>query len=344
MTGSDKLAWGILGTGNIARQFAAGVSTSRRGTLRAVGSRTQENAAAFAAKFHVQTAYGSYEELLADASVQAIYVSLPNTLHFDWTLRALRAGKHVLCEKPFAVDFAQAEQMFDLADEMELTLVEAFMYRSHPVTDAVMRAVREGKIGELRLIRTSFCYRTTRIAGNVRFDPALAGGGLMDVGCYCINFSRLFAGQEPAACHAIARLHESGVDDMAAGMMLFPNGIVASFTCGMSAQADNTAYLCGTEGFIEMPVPWKPPREQATWVLARGTPPRMDAPGVAAPPPAPSPRQTFTVDAPADLYGCEADDFAATVLDGQPPRLTPQDTLGNMRVLDAMRKQIGLEF
>jgi len=336
---SEKLTWGILGTGNIAGQFAAAVGTAHRSALRAVGSRTQASADAFAAKYRIENAYGSYDQLLADPGVKAVYLSLPNTLHAEWTLKALRAGKHVLCEKPLAVDSGEAKRMFALANEKSLLLVEAFMYRSHPITDAVLQAVRHGDIGELRLIRTSFTYRTTRIAGNVRFDPALAGGALMDVGCYCIGFSRLFAGQEPRDFHAVAKMHETGVDELVAGTMIFPSGVITSFTCGMSAQADNMATLCGSEGYIEIPVPWKPPKLGATWTLARGTPPRQDHAGSA--PPSTPPRQTFTVDAPAELYGVEADDFAASVLDGKPPRVTPEDSLGNMRVLERMRRHIG---
>ncbi len=339
----NKLSWGILGTGNIARQFCIGVNASHRGKLMAVGSRTAESAAKFAATHQIPVAHDSYEGLLADPRVEAVYVSLPNTLHREWTIKALQAGKHVLCEKPFAANTVDSEAMFDVAEQRGLVLIEAFMYRAHPLIHAVIESVRQGDIGTLQLIRTSFCYRTTRIEGNIRFDPNLASGGLMDIGCYCINFSRHFAGEEPSSISAIALKPAGGVDQVAAGMMLFPRGLVASFTSGMSLQADNTAYLCGTEGYIEIPIPWKPPAIGATFSIVRATPPRMDQTGLAAASSVPNsgPRQTFTVDANMDLYGLEADDFAGTVLDGKPPMLTRQDTLGNMRVLDEMRRQVG---
>ena len=213
------------------------------------------------------------------------------------------------------------------------------MYRSHPLTHAVMQTVREGEIGRVRLIRTSFCFRTTRTEGNIRFDAALAGGALMDVGCYCLNCSRLVAGAEPVAAHAAGTLHPSGVDDCAAGVLSFPDGVCASFTCGMSVQADNTAYVCGTEGFVEVPVPWKPPREDAEYSVVRGTPPRMDGPVKSGTTPA---RQTRRVSAPKELYALEADDFAAAVLDGAPPRVDRNDSVGNMRLLDELRRQIGV--
>lgn len=342
---SDRLRWGILGTGNIARQFADGVLKSgRRSEIAAVGSRAIESAGSFAESRKIEGIHASYDALLADPSIDAIYNSVPNSLHHEWTIKALRAGKHVLCEKPFALTRTEAEEMFAEARKAGCVLVEAFMYRSHPLTHAVIDAVRGGEIGELKMIRSSFCYRTSRTEGNVRFDRELGGGGVMDVGCYCINFSRMIAGEEPAEIHASAHMHdESGVDDLAVATLKFPSGVVASFTCGMCVQADNTAYVCGTEGYIEIPVPWKPPVQQADYTIARSTPPKMDlssGTGAAQRPP----RETRMIDAGKELYALEADDFAAAVLDGKPPAVTEADTLGNMAVLDEIRRQIGLKF
>ncbi len=334
-----RVRWGILGTGNIARQFAGGMSSSRHGQLAGVGSRTREAAASFALSYGISSAYGSYDELLADTAVEAVYVSLPNSMHHEWTLKALRAGKHVLCEKPLASNAVEAREMFDVAGHCGRLLVEAFMYRSHPQTHAVLDLVRSGAIGELKLIRTSFCYRTTRIAGNIRFRPDLAGGGLMDVGCYCINFSRLLAGAEPESMEVSGHVHEMGVDDLAAGVLRFPDGVTASFTCGTTVQADNTACVCGSEGFIEVPVPWKPPRENATFSIVRAAPPRMDGPPKQTGPA----RETRTVNAVLDLYALEADDFAASMRDGTPPRVSRQDTLGNMKILDELRRRLGMQ-
>src|SRR2546428_13775935 len=194
---SDRLRWGILGTGNIARQFAAGMKSAPRSEIVAVGSRSGESANEFARAHATATAHASYQQLLDDQNVEAIYNSLPNSLHHEWTIKALRAGKHVLCEKPFARDEAETQEIFDAARHAGKIVTEAFMYRSNPLTLAVKKAVESGIIGQLLLIRTSFCYRTNKIAGNIRFDRALAGGGLMDIGCYCVNFSRYFASEEP---------------------------------------------------------------------------------------------------------------------------------------------------
>jgi D-xylose 1-dehydrogenase (NADP+, D-xylono-1,5-lactone-forming) len=337
---SDRLAWGILSTGNIARQFATGVRASRSGILAAVGSRGATSARDFAAAFGIPSAYGDYQSVLDDRGVAVVYNALPNSMHHEWTVKALRAGKHVLCEKPIASSASEAEEMFEVAQRNGRVLMEAFMYRSHPQTLAVVEAVRGGMIGELRLIRTSFCFRTTKIDGNIRFSRKLAGGALMDIGCYCVNFSRLFAGGEPTDMTVTGKLHRSGVDELAAGTMTFANGVVASFTCGMTLHADNTAYLCGSDGFIEIPVPWKPPKENGGFTVARSTPPRMDSAGKLAP--TPPPRERVVVNVNADLYGIEADDFAECVAGRKKPTVTREDSVGNMKVLDAMREKLGV--
>jgi predicted dehydrogenase len=347
---NPTLRFGILGTGNIAGQFAAGVAGSHRCQIAAVASRSPSSAKEFADR-HTSpaspTAYGSYEQVLSDPAVDAVYLSLPNTLHHEWTLKALAAGKHVLCEKPIATSSAQAEEMFDAAKKAGRLLMEAFMYVSHPQTKAVLDAIRSGAIGTPRLVRASFCYRTNKIDGNIRFNRGLAGGALMDVGCYCLHFSRLIMGSEPTSVHAVSRMHETGVDEMTAGVLSFENGSAATFTCGMRVQADNTASICGPDGYIEIPIPWKPPVDKATFTIARSMPPKQDGPpsfpssAAAASPP---PRQTITTNAPAPLYGMEADDFAAAVLDGATPTVTSSNSLGNMRLLDQLRRQIGLDF
>ena len=335
-----RLRWGILGTGNIARQFAGGVAASDRTALAAVGSRQRESAEAFAKAVGAPLTVGSYQDVLNAADVDAVYVSLPNSLHHEWTVRALRAGKHVLCEKPFASNAAQAQEMFDVATRAGRLAVEAFMYRSHPQTHAALKAIRGGAIGAVQLIRTSFCFRTRNVETNIRFRPDLSGGGIMDVGCYCVSFARLVAGAEPSGVHAVGHRHPSGVDDLAAGTLTFPGGVVATFCCGMGVQADNAAQVCGTEGFVEIPVPWKPSVEGSRFHVVRQTPPLMDG----GPRPTTPPRETVEVPGGRHLYAYEADDFAAAALDGKAHAVSAADTIGNMRVLDEMRRQVGLSF
>lgn len=340
---TDHLRWGILGTGNIANQFAQGLAGSTRSRLVAAASRTQKSAQNFIAKHQPNaTAYPGYERLLDDPSVDAIYLALPNHMHMDWTLKALDAGKHVLCEKPIACNRNQAKMMFEKAQTTGKKLVEAFMYRSHPLHHAVMQKIQTGAIGNVQAIRTNFCFKVQNTQGNIRFSRDTAGGALMDIGCYCINFSRHYAQSEPVKMHATSMLNIEGVDILTTGSLHFSNDVLASFTCGMTLHADNAAYICGDEGYITIPIPWKPPVKQATYTLNRGTPPKMDqAKGSTVAGPM---HEQFFVDADKPLYALEADDFAAVVMDGNPPTITPQDTLANMLVLDKLRKMAGVKF
>jgi D-xylose 1-dehydrogenase (NADP+, D-xylono-1,5-lactone-forming) len=338
-----RLRWGILGTGNIARQFARALEFAQKGQQRAVGSRHPNTAESFAAAHGIPRYYGSYDALLADADVEAVYVSLPNSMHREWTIRALRAGKHVLCEKPIAVNRAQAMEMFKVARETGRVLAEGFMYRVHPLTSAWLDEIRQGAIGQVRLIRTSFCYCTRRQEGNARFQPEMAGGALMDVGCYCVHLSRLVAGAEPVAMTVGSVVSAAGVDELVSGTLTFPNGLLANFTCGMTLHADNSAMICGSNGYLEVPIPWKAPVADAKFTVSSSVPPLMDAGAHSGPAPLPgsSPRRIVTVDSPAPVLALEADSFAATVFDGRPPVISDADSLGNMAVLDELRRLAG---
>jgi predicted dehydrogenase len=334
---TDQLRWGILGTGNIAGKFAGGITDAlgkSRSALAAVGSRTAAGADAFAKRYSVPRSHGCYDALLADDTVDAVYVSLPNPMHFAWTIKALEAGKHVLCEKPIAVTAAEAQAMFDVAQRQGLLLVEAFLYRSHPVTAVVLDTLRSGAIGQLTLIRTSFCYATNRIDGNIRFSADLAGGALLDVGCYCTSISCLCAGSPPRHTQCMMTMHERGVDICTVGCLTFADGVMAQFVCSMAAQADNSVYLSGTEGFITIPIPWKPPQQGAEYTLCTMARPLQDQGGARGPT-----QQTFTVDADLPIYALAAEDFAAAALDGRPPAVSPADSVDNMQILDQLRKQ-----
>jgi D-xylose 1-dehydrogenase (NADP+, D-xylono-1,5-lactone-forming) len=329
-----KLRWGIIGTGNIAKQFADGVKKSDRGELAAVASRSAESAAAFADKYDVAGRHADYAAILRDERVDAIYLSLPNNLHYEWTIRALEAGKHVLCEKPIAVTSRQAIEMYAVAKLVNRFLIEAFMYRAHPQTAEVLKLVREGAIGNIKEIRTSFCYRVRNWQGNIRFSAELHGGAMMDVGCYCVSLSRLIAGGDPDRVHAVARFHESGVDEQTAGVLHYPNGITATFSVGMMTQADNTAYICGDEGFLAIAWPWKPAPPTTNIELRQSIPPRQDATASANPTGGP---RTIVVPNEKALYAIEADAFAATVLDGVSPFVTEEESIGIMRTVEAIK-------
>jgi len=332
----SKLRWGILGTGNIAKQFATGVRASQSGVLAAVGSRAATSAEGFAKQFGVPVALASYDALIQDQSYDALYVSLPNTMHHQWTIAALRAGKHVLCEKPISVTAAEAQEMFDVARHTGRVLVEAFMYRAHPQTIAAIEAIKSGAIGATRLIRTSFCYRTKKIDGNIRFDPSLAGGALMDIGCYCISFSRLFAGGEPTQIQAIGITGAQGVDVSVSAQMRFAGDVLATFTCAMNTQADNAAQICGDEGYLAIPIPWKPLPGKGLVLIERQTPPKQDGGAIARPA-----SERIAVDDARDVYAVEADAFSDAVHGKRPAFVLPAETIGNMFVLDRIRSMIG---
>jgi len=346
---STAFKFGILGTGNIAGQFAEGVADAKRGVVTAVGSRSAESAAAFGQRFGLppESCHSSYDALIHDDTIDAVYVSLPNHLHAAWTIKSLEAGKHVLCEKPFAMDAGETAAMFEATDRTDKRLMEAFMYRCHPLMDAVRDEVTSNAIGELRMIRAGFCYRTTHIAGNVRFDPDIGGGALMDIGSYCLNFARFVAGREPAAAHVVGHRHATGVDDYAAAILKFDpdpsqptplrGAITAALTFGMTVQLDNTAHLGGTDGHLQIPIPWKPPATGATYILSGQTPPKQDLAKGQSGPPEP---KIITVDSPAPLYGQQADAFADAVRHQTPMPITPADTLGNMRLIDQLRSQL----
>jgi predicted dehydrogenase len=314
------LRWGILGTGMIAGKFASQLPETSRGTLAGVGSRSLESATRFCDE-HGGLPHGSYASLVDDASIDAIYISLPNGLHREWSMRALDAGKHVLCEKPMALNHAEAVDMFDAAERCGRHLVEAFMYRCQPFIDEVLSLVRDGAVGEVRLIRTNFTYSRPISSTDARYVVEQGGGALMDVGCYCFNLARAITGAEPTSSHVVGHLHESGVDDWAAGTLTFPGDVLATFTCGMRVSSDHTTYICGSDGYIEVEFPW----------LGDG---RFHIVG-------PDGRESRRVASSLPHYALEAERFAGVVQDGDAPWIPPADTLGNLALLDQLRSQLG---
>jgi len=233
------LTWGILGTGGIARTFAAGIAASESGTLIAVGSRAQETVDRFADTYDVERRYASYEALLADPDVQAVYISLPNHLHAEWTIKCAQAGKHILCEKPLTTNYAAAMTVVEEVRRCDVFLMEAFMYRCHPQTARLKQLLDEGVIGEVRLIESAFSYNMGPRYENIRLSNPAAGGGIMDVGCYTTSMARLIAGAEPVDVTGVAHIGAiSRVDERAVGGLRFPSGIVASLVCGTQVHVD----------------------------------------------------------------------------------------------------------
>jgi xylose dehydrogenase (NAD/NADP) len=251
---ANAVKWGIVSTADINRKVIPGAHASPKVELVAVASRDRARAGEYAKTWEIERAYGSYEALLADPEIEAVYISLPNTMHCDWSVKALEAGKHVLCEKPLSRHANEVEAAFDAAARTGLSLSEAFMYRHNPQTTRAKELVDGGAIGELRLVRSAFSY-SLYDDGNIRLRTDLEGGALMDVGCYTVSGSRLFAG-EPEKVHGEAWLGPSGTDWVFAGTLRFPGDVLAQFDCGTAMPERDELEAIGSEGSLFLDDPW----------------------------------------------------------------------------------------
>lgn len=251
---AQAVKWGILSTANINRKVIPGAHASSKVDLVAVASRDQARADEYAKKWEIERAYGSYDALLANPEVEAVYISLPNAMHCEWSIKALEAGKHVLCEKPLSRHTKEVEAAFDAADGAGRLLSEAFMYRHNPQTRRAKQLVDAGAIGELRLIRSAFSY-SLYDQNNIRLQTALEGGALMDVGCYNVSASRLFGG-EPENVYGEAWFGPTGTDWIFGGVLRFPGNVVALFDCGTAMPARDELEAIGSEGSLFLDDPW----------------------------------------------------------------------------------------
>lgn len=326
------LNWGIIATGGIARAFAKGVAHSKLSRVEAVASRSQASADKFAHDLGIPRAHGSYEALLADPDVQAVYIATPHPQHAEWIIKAAAAGKHVLCEKPISLTRAEAVPAVDACRQHGVLLMEAFMYRCHPQTAKIVDIVRSGVLGRIGLVQAAFGYANPFDATNRFWNKALGGGGILDVGCYPVSFARLIAGADtgqafadPVEVTGAVELHpETGVDMWAAATLRFASGMLAQVSTSIAVTQDNSARVYGTNGWLHVPDPWIPLREGGAgkFFVYRGSD--------VAP-------EEVPVETGAWLYGLEADAFANALAAGlrDVPQISVADTLGNMAVLDA---------
>ncbi|MDQ3671819.1 MAG: Gfo/Idh/MocA family oxidoreductase [Actinomycetota bacterium] len=245
---------GIVSTAHINRLLIPGAKASDKVELIAVASREQQRAEEYARQWGIERAYGSYEALLEDPDVDAVYISLPNTMHCEWSIRAVEAGKHVICEKPLSRHPEDVERAFDAAERSDRLLTEAFMYRHNPQTTRLEELVRGGAIGELRVVRSAFSY-SLYDEDNIRLRTDVEGGSLMDVGCYCVSGSRLLAG-EPEDVLGRAYTGPTGTDWVFTGSMSFPGEVLALFDCGTSLPDRDELEAIGTEGSLFLDDPW----------------------------------------------------------------------------------------
>ncbi|RXZ84292.1 gfo/Idh/MocA family oxidoreductase [Paenibacillaceae bacterium] len=316
---TNKLNWGVLGCAGIAvRSVIPGMRASETAEVLAIASRDLAKAEETAQKLDIPVAYGSYEALIADNNIDAVYIPLPNHLHMEWAIRAMEAGKHVLCEKPLALNAAEAERMVGASAKAGVHLAEAFMYRHHPRYTRMKEIIKSGEIGEIRGIYGNFTFNNAGDASNVRYRRDWGGGSLYDVGCYPISAARMLLEAEPEAAtvHALISPEHDNVDMMASGVLEFAGGVALTFDCGMWAAFRNSLEVLGTEGRIEVPSAFV---GDPNFYVSTNAGRREEK------------QETL------NQYALQADAFAAAVR-GEQPRFAPSDAVLNMKVIDACLK------
>ena len=336
------ISWGIIGPGNIANNFADGLKESFSGQLTAIASKNNERRESFGDKYNIDAAlrFSSYDDLLNSENIDAVYISTPHTLHAEWTIKAAGKGKHVLCEKPGAVNFREGQQVIEAVRQAGVFYMEGFMYRCHPQISALLKLIKEKKIGDLNRIKSSFGFDMGRTVSESRlFRTDLAGGAILDVGVYPISFSRMVAGAalgkkfiNPKSITGTATIGETGVDEISYTTLEFENGIIAEASTAIRKEMKNNAIITGTKGTIELNQPWDPGREggpyHSTFKISSND-------------------QTEIIDfkGPEHLFFFEAELSSQTILkektEAPYPAMTWEDTLGNLKTLDKWRKIIG---
>lgn len=306
---------GLLSTARINEKLAEGARASSRTRVVAIASRELARARAQARELGVETAHPSYEALLADPGVDAVYVSLPNELHHEWSMRAIAAGKHVLCEKPYSRSAADVREAFDAAAAAGVVLAEALMWRHHPQTLRLAELVAGGAIGELRMVRAAFSFVASDPL-DARLLEGEAGGGLMDIGCYCISAARLLAG-DPVSVTAQQVLTPAGVDRRLSATLAHAGDVLTHFDCALDLPERSELEAIGAGGVLRVSDPWHGVAAGIELIGEDGG------------------REQFAIP-PANPYGCELDDLAAAVVGEHPPRLGLADALGQARTIDAV--------
>jgi predicted dehydrogenase len=315
---SGKLRWGLLSTARINGRLIEAIRASDRSEIAAVGSRTDAAAETFARERDIPRAYGSYEALVSDPDVDVVYLPLPNHRHAPWAVRAMRAGKHVLCEKPLALSVVQVEIMARAAEREGRVLAEAFMYRHHPRTVAVRTLVRDGAIGTVRRVHGAFTFVFDR-DDNWRHDPEQGGGALWDVGCYPVSFARYVLEAEPVLVWAESTVSPSGIDTAMVGVLRFPDDVLMTFDCGFEAAFRSEMTFVGTRGAIHVPLAFRPEGDAAILIERDEH------------------VEERIVSGYEPLFLGEVRDMEHAVLDGKRPAISLQDSRANVSALCALQ-------
>jgi len=336
------IRWGIIGPGNIAHNFADGLRESLSGQLIAIASKSNKRRESFGDKYTIDPAFrfSSYDDLLNSKNIDAVYISTPHTLHAEWTIKAVEKGKHVLCEKPGAVNFKEGLQVIEVVRQAGVFYMEGFMYRCHPQILVLVNLIKEKRIGEVKNIKSSFGFDMGKTVPESRlFRTDLAGGAILDVGLYPISFSRMVVGAalgkkfiNPISITGTATMGETGVDEISHATLEFENGIIAEASTAIRKEMKNNTIITGTKGTVELDQPWAPGREggpyHSTFKVISND-------------------QTEVIDftGPEHLFFFEAELASQTILkkktEAPYPAMTWEDTLGNLKTLDKWRKIIG---
>ncbi len=335
-----QLSWGIIGTGSIAKTFARHLKRSKSGRLAAVSSRTMQGAEAFAREHDIPHAFSPASELLASGEIDAVYVSSPHPSHYGLCMEALAADKHILCEKPLCMRSTDAQDVFETARIKRKIVMEAFMYRCHPQTKKILEIVREGRLGEIKLLEASFCFAMADDPSHRLLNRSMGGGGIMDVGCYCMSFARLIAGAicgkpftEPTSISGCGMLHQrERTDTLATALLNFDDKMLATLTCGVGLKHHLSAHLYGDRARMTIPQPWLPSREGGSSAIEIH---HHDGK-----------IETIRTDCSQWLYEIEADVFASAIMAGkiEPPAMTPDDSLGNILALEQWLEAVGVTY
>ncbi len=312
------LNWGLLSTARINRALIKPINASKRTRLLAVASRSQSSADEYAREWKIPRAHGSYEALLNDPEIDVIYNSLPNHLHAEWTIKALRAGKHVLCEKPIALTLSEIDAMAEAAKETGMVLAEAFMYRHHAQTLKVKEIVDSGELGKIQLIKGAFTFTLDR-EDNYRWMTEMGGGSIWDVGCYPISYARTIVGAEPVEVFGWQVTGQGGSDDSFVGQMKFDGGIHAQFDCGFRSPFRSLIEIVGTEATLNIPNPFKPGLKNEIYLTRNDKTKKINISG-------------------SELYRGEVEDMCDAVQGDKTTRITLKDSRANVAVILAMRE------
>ncbi|WP_342538618.1 Gfo/Idh/MocA family oxidoreductase [Sporosarcina sp. FSL K6-1540] len=320
----DKIRWGVLSTANIAQtQVIPAMFRARNAEVVAISSRGSK-VHAIASALNIPKAYESYEELLNDPEIDAVYIPLPNHLHKEWVYKAARQGKHILCEKPAALTSIEAAEMVEVCREQKVKFMEGFMYQLHPQHERVKEIIASGEIGNLKLIKSSHSFNLKNRDYDIRMEKDMGGGSLYDVGCYSIQVIRHISGAEPVEVHAIAEIDpKSGVDMSTYGYLKLDNGLTATFDCSFDMTERNEYEIVGTKGTIKVPLAFRPDTSGGIGSII------VEGSGII--------RQEKIY---GDIYRLEVEHFSAAILNNTSPVITGQSTINNMRVIEACYQSI----